>query len=263
MIWFSHFICTHHTFWLSTIFLFSLSLCRPLSLSLHGLCLNSCVALIPNKLLHACFGCCLLFLGCTLHGSSLSPPSPPSLLPPSLSPLLPTIPPWFPPPSPIAVLTPVRNSSSSLSSHNSSETGNVGSLLILADGMVVEHPEDFYRMQVSGSPRRQGQWKRLTLFNPSTRNRRWETDKEPYSIHDLCSASCANIHPESPREEVQRLFNVVGEILCFCGNKMYYWWPFSCALNEYYTVFVWMYEKPTETFNIPIYWREILGWDDV
>uniref|UniRef100_A0A669CXT2 Dedicator of cytokinesis 3 n=1 Tax=Oreochromis niloticus TaxID=8128 RepID=A0A669CXT2_ORENI len=47
------------------------------------------------------------------------------------------------------VLTPVRNSSSSLSSHNSSEMGNVGNLLILADGMVVEHPEDFYRMQVS------------------------------------------------------------------------------------------------------------------
>ncbi|XP_044039234.1 dedicator of cytokinesis protein 3-like isoform X12 [Siniperca chuatsi] len=53
--------------------------------------------------------------------------------------------------SPIAVLTPVRNSSSSLSSHNSSETGNVGSLLILADGVVVEHPEDFYRMQASPS----------------------------------------------------------------------------------------------------------------
>ncbi|XP_060897702.1 dedicator of cytokinesis protein 3-like [Labrus mixtus] len=53
--------------------------------------------------------------------------------------------------SPIAVLTPVRNSSSSLSSHNSSETGNVGSLLILADGMVVENPEDFYRMQASPS----------------------------------------------------------------------------------------------------------------
>ncbi|XP_071397718.1 dedicator of cytokinesis protein 3-like, partial [Centroberyx affinis] len=53
--------------------------------------------------------------------------------------------------SPIAVLTPVRNSSSSLSSHNSSETGNVGNLLILADGMVVEHPEDFYRMQASPS----------------------------------------------------------------------------------------------------------------
>uniref|UniRef100_A0AAX7TPX1 Dedicator of cytokinesis 3 n=1 Tax=Astatotilapia calliptera TaxID=8154 RepID=A0AAX7TPX1_ASTCA len=47
------------------------------------------------------------------------------------------------------VLTPVRNSSSSLSSHNSSEMGNVGNLLILADGMVVEHPEDFYRMQAS------------------------------------------------------------------------------------------------------------------
>ncbi|XP_039858239.1 dedicator of cytokinesis protein 3 isoform X1 [Simochromis diagramma] len=51
--------------------------------------------------------------------------------------------------SPVAVLTPVRNSSSSLSSHNSSEMGNVGNLLILADGMVVEHPEDFYRMQAS------------------------------------------------------------------------------------------------------------------
>ncbi|XP_029991161.1 dedicator of cytokinesis protein 3 isoform X9 [Sphaeramia orbicularis] len=53
--------------------------------------------------------------------------------------------------SPIAVLTPVRNSSSSLSSQNSSETGNIGNLLILADGMVVEHPEDFYRMQASPS----------------------------------------------------------------------------------------------------------------
>ncbi|XP_035518551.1 dedicator of cytokinesis protein 3-like [Morone saxatilis] len=35
--------------------------------------------------------------------------------------------------------------------HRHSETGNVGSLLILADGMVVEHPEDFYRMQASPS----------------------------------------------------------------------------------------------------------------
>ncbi|XP_054866952.1 dedicator of cytokinesis protein 3-like isoform X4 [Amphiprion ocellaris] len=50
--------------------------------------------------------------------------------------------------SPVAVLTLVRNSSSSLSSHNSSEMGN---LLILADAMVVEHPEDFYRMQASPS----------------------------------------------------------------------------------------------------------------
>lgn len=63
----------------------------------------------------------------------------------------PSLRPWSPPPSPIAVLTPVRNSSSSLSSHVSSETANVGSLLILADGMVVEHAEDFYRMQVSGT----------------------------------------------------------------------------------------------------------------
>ncbi|CAG14736.1 unnamed protein product, partial [Tetraodon nigroviridis] len=38
--------------------------------------------------------------------------------------------------------------SSSVSSHMSSETGN---LLILADGMLVENPEEFYRMQVSGS----------------------------------------------------------------------------------------------------------------
>ncbi|XP_072307878.1 dedicator of cytokinesis protein 3 isoform X5 [Eucyclogobius newberryi] len=52
--------------------------------------------------------------------------------------------------SPIAVLTPVR-SSSSLSSQTSSEAGNMGNLLILADGMVVEHPEDFYRMQASPS----------------------------------------------------------------------------------------------------------------
>uniref|UniRef100_A0A3Q3LP42 Dedicator of cytokinesis protein 3-like n=1 Tax=Mastacembelus armatus TaxID=205130 RepID=A0A3Q3LP42_9TELE len=51
--------------------------------------------------------------------------------------------------SPVAVLTPARNSSSSLSSQISSESGNVGNLLILADGVVVEHPEDFYRMQVS------------------------------------------------------------------------------------------------------------------
>ncbi|KAF3690419.1 Dedicator of cytokinesis protein 3 Modifier of cell adhesion Presenilin-binding protein [Channa argus] len=53
--------------------------------------------------------------------------------------------------SPTAVLTPVRNSSSSLSSQNSSEMGNVGNLLILADGVVVEHAEDFYRMQASPS----------------------------------------------------------------------------------------------------------------
>ncbi|KAM6981344.1 dedicator of cytokinesis protein 3 isoform 2-T2 [Aplochiton taeniatus] len=35
--------------------------------------------------------------------------------------------------------------------HRHSETGNVGNLLILADGLVVEHPEDFYRMQPSPS----------------------------------------------------------------------------------------------------------------
>ncbi|XP_053723434.1 dedicator of cytokinesis protein 3-like isoform X2 [Synchiropus splendidus] len=48
--------------------------------------------------------------------------------------------------SPVAILTPVRNPS--LSSHHLSEAGN---LLILADGMVVEHGDDFYRMQASPS----------------------------------------------------------------------------------------------------------------
>lgn len=61
----------------------------------------------------------------------------------------PILPPFSPSPSPVAILTPVCNSSSSsLSSRFSSETGPIGSLLILADGMVVENPEDFYRMQV-------------------------------------------------------------------------------------------------------------------
>uniref|UniRef100_A0A672QAU4 Dedicator of cytokinesis 3 n=1 Tax=Sinocyclocheilus grahami TaxID=75366 RepID=A0A672QAU4_SINGR len=46
---------------------------------------------------------------------------------------------------PLNVLGSVRHSSSSLSSHTSSETGN---LLILTDSMM-EHPEDLYRMQVS------------------------------------------------------------------------------------------------------------------
>uniref|UniRef100_A0A8C2KUH5 Dedicator of cytokinesis 3 n=1 Tax=Cyprinus carpio TaxID=7962 RepID=A0A8C2KUH5_CYPCA len=53
--------------------------------------------------------------------------------------------------SPLNVLGSVRHSSSSLSSHTSSETGN---LLILTDSMM-EHPEDLYRMQVGyiiGSP---------------------------------------------------------------------------------------------------------------
>ncbi|XP_076003220.1 dedicator of cytokinesis protein 3 [Genypterus blacodes] len=35
--------------------------------------------------------------------------------------------------------------------HRHSEAGNIGNLLILADGMMVEHPEDFYRMQASPS----------------------------------------------------------------------------------------------------------------
>ncbi|XP_071349570.1 dedicator of cytokinesis protein 3-like isoform X5 [Trachinotus anak] len=35
--------------------------------------------------------------------------------------------------------------------HRHSEMGNVGNLLILADGMLVEHAEDFYRMQASPS----------------------------------------------------------------------------------------------------------------
>ncbi|XP_036386758.1 dedicator of cytokinesis protein 3 isoform X6 [Megalops cyprinoides] len=50
--------------------------------------------------------------------------------------------------SPLNLLGSVRHSSSSLSSHTSSETGN---LVILTDGMVVEHPEDLYRMQPSPS----------------------------------------------------------------------------------------------------------------
>ncbi|KAM8915563.1 dedicator of cytokinesis protein 3-like isoform 2-T2 [Spinachia spinachia] len=35
--------------------------------------------------------------------------------------------------------------------HRHSEAGNVGGLLILADGVVMEHPQDFYRMQASPS----------------------------------------------------------------------------------------------------------------
>uniref|UniRef100_A0AAZ3SIS4 Dedicator of cytokinesis 3 n=1 Tax=Oncorhynchus tshawytscha TaxID=74940 RepID=A0AAZ3SIS4_ONCTS len=47
--------------------------------------------------------------------------------------------------SPLNLLGSIRQSSSSLSSHTSSETGN---LVILTDSMVMEHPEDVYRMQV-------------------------------------------------------------------------------------------------------------------
>ncbi|KAJ8358994.1 hypothetical protein SKAU_G00155190 [Synaphobranchus kaupii] len=50
--------------------------------------------------------------------------------------------------SPLNLLGSVRHSSSSLSSHTSSEAGN---LLILTDGVVLEHPEDLYRMQPSPS----------------------------------------------------------------------------------------------------------------
>ncbi|XP_049327827.1 dedicator of cytokinesis protein 3 isoform X9 [Astyanax mexicanus] len=50
--------------------------------------------------------------------------------------------------SPLSLLSSIRHSSSSLSSHTSSETGN---LLILTDGMLLEHPEDLYRMQPSPS----------------------------------------------------------------------------------------------------------------
>ncbi|XP_066526497.1 dedicator of cytokinesis protein 3 isoform X5 [Hoplias malabaricus] len=50
--------------------------------------------------------------------------------------------------SPLNLLGSIRHSSSSLSSHTSSETGN---LLILTDGMLLEHPEDLYRMQPSPS----------------------------------------------------------------------------------------------------------------
>uniref|UniRef100_A0A3B4D5M2 Dedicator of cytokinesis 3 n=1 Tax=Pygocentrus nattereri TaxID=42514 RepID=A0A3B4D5M2_PYGNA len=51
--------------------------------------------------------------------------------------------------SSLNLLGSIRHSSTSLSSHTSSETGN---LLILTDGMLLEHPEDLYRMQVIGSP---------------------------------------------------------------------------------------------------------------
>ncbi|XP_028970143.2 dedicator of cytokinesis protein 3 isoform X11 [Esox lucius] len=47
--------------------------------------------------------------------------------------------------SPLNLLGSIRHSSSSLSSHTSSETGN---LVILTDGVAMEHPEDIYRMQV-------------------------------------------------------------------------------------------------------------------
>ncbi|XP_035244114.1 dedicator of cytokinesis protein 3 isoform X6 [Anguilla anguilla] len=50
--------------------------------------------------------------------------------------------------SPLNLIGSVRQSSSSLSSHTSSEAGN---LLILTDGAVLEHPEDLYRMQPSPS----------------------------------------------------------------------------------------------------------------
>ncbi|KAI1891183.1 hypothetical protein AGOR_G00162330 [Albula goreensis] len=50
--------------------------------------------------------------------------------------------------SPLNLLGSARHSSSSLSSHTSSEPGN---LVILTDGMVVEHPEELYRMQPSPS----------------------------------------------------------------------------------------------------------------
>uniref|UniRef100_A0AAR2KW97 Dedicator of cytokinesis 3 n=1 Tax=Pygocentrus nattereri TaxID=42514 RepID=A0AAR2KW97_PYGNA len=46
--------------------------------------------------------------------------------------------------SSLNLLGSIRHSSTSLSSHTSSETGN---LLILTDGMLLEHPEDLYRMQ--------------------------------------------------------------------------------------------------------------------
>lgn len=123
------------------------------SLSLSPSITPSCVSLLARSHLppaHVFATCMFWLFGCFLL-SPWSVPFPsflPPLLPPSLSCPHPIICPWFPPPSPIAVLAPVRNSSSSLSSHHSSETGNVGSLLILADGVVVEHPEDFYRMQV-------------------------------------------------------------------------------------------------------------------
>lgn len=115
----------------------------PLSLSLHHAVLRPARSSRSSiLLLHACF------LLSAPHSSSFGSFS---FRPACTSSTHPPLRPWSPPPSPIAVLTPVRNSSSSLSSHVSSEAANVGSLLILADGMVVEHADDFYRMQVSGT----------------------------------------------------------------------------------------------------------------
>lgn len=142
-------LLTSHCLKLS--FCFSLSLSLRLSLHPASRFLHGRFSLVPTISLHASFGfpaaLCTAPRWVLLVSSLPDPSTPPSAV---LSPTRP----WFPPPSPIAVLTPVRNSSSSsLSSHNSSEAGNVGSLLILADRVVVETPEDFYRMQVSGSLR--------------------------------------------------------------------------------------------------------------
>uniref|UniRef100_A0A8D3EC76 Dedicator of cytokinesis 3 n=1 Tax=Scophthalmus maximus TaxID=52904 RepID=A0A8D3EC76_SCOMX len=103
--------------------------------------------------------------------------------------------------SPIAVLTPVRNSSSSLSSHNSSEMGNVGNLLILADGMVVEHPEDFYRMQRRRTVliavhcvNMKYDWTTLTLTNIEINNKSYHTNPSSSSLSSTHSAPSQMIH---------------------------------------------------------------------
>lgn len=123
---------------------------------IHFLPLSLCVSITPSSVLHTLFALpsfCLTHVLVFWFGSTFSSLGSFSFRPACTSSTPPSLRPWLPPPSPIAVLTPVRNSSSSLSSHVSSETANVGSLLILADGMVVEHAEDFYRMQVSRTTR--------------------------------------------------------------------------------------------------------------
>lgn len=114
--------------------------------------LSLCLSISPSSVLHALLALPSSYFTHVLvfwFGSTFSSFGSFSFRPTCTSSTHPSLRPWSPPPSPVAVLTPARNSSSSLSSHVSSETANVGSLLILADGMVVEHAEDFYRMQVS------------------------------------------------------------------------------------------------------------------
>lgn len=160
--------CKHHIVW-NLLFSFSLSL--PLNPFFITASAWSCSLLIHSP--YACFGLFLLvllgflfflfFCLCTFpftSSSSSSIHSTPTFDLGALTCL------DLVPNSPIAVLTPVR-SSSSLSSQTSSETANIGNLLILADGMVVENPEDFYRMQASAAQGGPGQQNKCTQIKTS------------------------------------------------------------------------------------------------